>query len=45
MKISNSLYLDVDISVGTKVGIGNNCGVYSDVGDEVGSGDAEGVEL
>ena len=35
MNIGNSVYLDVGIRVGDKVGRGNNCGVDSDVGAEV----------
>ena len=38
MKIDDSVDWDVDISVGDKVGRGNNGGVDSDVGDEVGYG-------
>ena len=44
MKIYDSVNLDVDRSVGGKVGRGSNCGSDSDVGDEVAIIYGEGVE-
>ena len=43
MKIDYSVYWDVDISVGAKVGRGIYVRVDSDVGAEVGSVDVERV--
>ena len=44
MKIDDSIDWYIDRSVGTEAGRGNNCGVDSDVGDEVGGGDGERVQ-
>ena len=41
--ISNSVDWDVDGSVGAKVGVCNNVRLDSDVNDQVGSSDVEGV--
>ena len=44
MNIGNSEYWYSDKIGGAKFGGGDNGGVYSDVGAEVGSGDDEGVK-
>ena len=43
MNINDSVYWDVDRSVGAKVGRENNYRIESGVGDEVGSDYGEGV--